>query len=129
LLIAYFWNFIFPINKKLWTSSFVLHTVGLDCMILAAIVYRMDIQQKMSGAWFFEVVGKNPLTVYLVSELLATVLYEVQVGDTSLFHWIYEHPFQYAGPYIGSLLFAIAYMLVCWSVGYWMDKKKLYLRA
>lgn len=129
LLIAYFWNFIFPINKKLWTSSFVLHTVGLDCMILSAIVYRMDIRQKMSGAWFFEVVGKNPLTVYLVSELLATVLYQIKVGDTSLYRWIYEHPFQYAGPYIGSLLFAIAYMLLCWSVGYWMDKKKIYLRA
>jgi predicted acyltransferase len=129
VIIAYFWNFIFPINKKLWTSSFVLHTVGLDCMILGAVIYLVDMQQKTKYAWFFETVGKNPLAVYLLSELLVTVLYMVNVGDESLFRWIYLTIFSHAGDYWGSLLFAIAYMLLCWSVGYWMDKKKIYLRV
>lgn len=130
LIIAFFWNYMFPINKKLWTSSFVLHTVGLDCMLLAAIIYIMDMQKRTRWGWFFEVVGKNPLTVYLISELLVTVLYLVKVdGDTSLFRWIYVHLFSFAGDYWGSLLFAVAYMLLCWSAGYWMDKKKVYLRV
>lgn len=130
LIIAFFWNYIFPINKKLWTSSFVLHTVGLDCMLLATIIYIMDMQKRTRWGWFFEVVGKNPLTVYLLSELLVTVLYLVKVdGDTSLFRWIYVHLFIFAGDYWGSFLFAVAYMLLCWSVGYWMDKKKIYLRV
>lgn len=129
VVIAYFWNFIFPINKKLWTSSFVLHTVGLDCLILGAVIYVIDIQQKTKWAWFFEVVGKNPLSVYMLSELLVTVWYLVPVGNQSLFVWIYESIFSHAGPYWGSLLFAVSYMLLCWSVGYWMDKKKIYLRV
>lgn len=128
-VIAYFWNLSFPINKKLWTSSFVLHTVGLDCMILSAIIYLIDFKNKTTGIYFFEVVGKNPLSIYLLSELMATVFYIVQIGDKNLFSWIYDHIFSYAGDYFGSLAFAISYMLVCWSVGYVMDKKKIYIRV
>ena len=129
LVIAYFWNFIFPINKKLWTSPFVLHTVGLDCLILGAIIYIVDMQKKIKWAWFFETVGKNPLFVYLLSEILVTVLYLVPAGNSSLFRWINLHIFSYAGDYWASLLFAVCYMLVCWSVGYWMDKRKIYVRV
>jgi predicted acyltransferase len=129
IIIAYFWNFIFPINKKLWTSSFVLQTVGLDCMILGAVIYIIDMQKKTKWSWFFEVAGKNPLSIYLFSELLAIGLNMIEIGDTSLFSWIYEHSFIYAGAYWGSLLFAVAFMLVCWGVGYWMDKRKVYLRV
>jgi len=130
ICIAYFWNFIFPINKKLWTSSFVLQTVGLDCLILGAVIYVVDMQKKVKWTWFFEVVGKNPLTVYLFSELLVTVMYLIQVSpDRSLFVWTYQTIFSYAGAYWGSLLFAISYMMVCWSLGYFMDKRKIYLRV
>ena len=128
-VIAYFWNLSFPINKKLWTSSFVLLTVGLDCMILSAIIYLIDFKNKTKGVYFFEVVGKNPLTIYLLSELMATVFYMIQVGDKNLFEWIYDNIFSYAGDYFGSLTFAVTYMLVCWSVGYFMDKKKIYIRV
>ncbi len=129
LVIAFFWNYQFPINKKLWTSSFVLHTVGLDCMILAGIIYLIDFAGKTKWTYFFEVFGKNPLPIYLLSELLATVLFLIPIGDTSLIEWIYQNIFSYAGPYIGSLLFALCYMLLCWSVGYIMDKKKIYIRV
>ena len=130
VVIAYFWNFIFPINKKLWTSSFVLQTVGLDCLILGAVIYLIDMQKKVKWTWFFEVVGKNPLTVYLFSELLVTVLNMMHISpDTSLFSWIYQNIFSYAGAYWGSLFFAVSYMLVCWSLGYVMDKRKIYLRV
>ncbi len=129
ITIAYFWNFIFPINKKLWTSSFVLQTVGLDCMIIGAVIYLIDMQHKTKWAGFFEVVGKNPLSVYLLSELLVTVLNMIPIGNESLFSWIYQNIFNHVGDYWSSLLFAVCYMLLCWSVGYWMDKRKIYLRV
>ncbi|MEO7530842.1 MAG: heparan-alpha-glucosaminide N-acetyltransferase domain-containing protein [Sediminibacterium sp.] len=129
IVIAYFWNFIFPINKKLWTSPFVLQTVGLDCMILGGIIYILDKQQKNKWSGFFEVAGKNPLAIYLLSELLATVLYKINIGEGSLFRWVYQHGFSFAGAYWGSLLFAVVFMLVCWSLGYWMDRKKVYFRV
>jgi predicted acyltransferase len=130
LVIAYFWDLSFPINKKLWTSSFVLHTSGLDCLILAIIIYVIDFLHKTKWTSFFEVVGRNPLFIYLLSEVLAIALYTIHVDkETSLFHWLYLTIFSHAGAYVGSLLFAIVFMLICWSVGYWLDKKKIYVRV
>ena len=128
-VIAFWWNYGFPINKKIWTSSFVLHTVGLDCMILACIMYYVDFLNRRTGVWFFEVFGKNPLFIYLVSELSVIILFMIPIGDTSLFEWIYRNIFSYAGAYIGSLLFAVCYMLYCWTVGYILDSNKIYVRV
>jgi len=131
ITLAYFWDLSFPINKKLWTSSFVLYTVGLDCIILSAVIYIIDFLRKTRWTGFFEVFGKNPLFIYLLSEILVTVLFMIHAGPDgeSLFRWIYQNIFSYAGPYWGSLAFALAYMLLCWSVGYWMNKKRIYIRV
>jgi predicted acyltransferase len=126
---AYFWNFIFPINKKLWTSSFVLQTVGLDCLILGTIIFIMDKRPNAKWPRFFEIAGKNPLAIYLFSELLAHGLEAIHVGETNSLSWVYEHSLIYLPAYWNSLLFAIAFMLLCWGLGYWMDKKKIYFRA
>ncbi len=130
LVIAHFWNYQFPINKKLWTSSFVLQTVGLDCLILSGVIYLIDFAHK-KGRWtaFFETVGKNPLPVYLLSELLPIVFWLIPIGGESLWGWMYANIFSYATPALGSLLQSIFYMLICWSFGYFLDKKKLYLRV
>jgi predicted acyltransferase len=130
LAIAYFWNLLFPINKKLWTSSFVLYTVGLDCLILSAVIYLIDFKHKTRWNYFFEVFGRNPLFIYLLSEVAATLLYFVRVNpQQSLFRWLFENIFKHAGMYTGSLLFAITFMLLCWSAGYLLDKKKIYIRV
>lgn len=130
IALAYFWNLSFPINKKLWTSSFVLLTVGLDCIILASIIYATDFLQKTKWAYFFEVFGKNPLFIYLLSELMVTVLYIIPVSNgLHLYEWIYENIFSNAGLYVGSLLFALIYMLLCWSIGYFLDKRRIYIRV
>lgn len=130
LVAAYFWDLVFPINKKLWTSSFVLHTTGLDCIILAVIIYVIDFLHKTRWTNFFEIVGRNPLFIYLLSEILAIALYTIHVNrETTLFEWIYQTIFVHAGAYIGSLLFALSFMMVCWLVGYWLDKKKIYVRV
>lgn len=128
-LISYFWNLGFPINKKLWTSSFVMRTVGLDCMILACIIYLIDFLGKTKSVYFFQVFGRNPLPIYLLSEIGVILLFTISIGDRSMYEWIYQHIYEPIGPYIGSLLFAISWMLICWSVGYLLDKKKIYLKV
>ncbi len=128
-VIAFWWNYGFPINKKLWTSSFVVHTVGLDCMILACIIYYVDFLGKRTAVNFFEVFGKNPLFIYLVSELTVTILYLIRVQGKPLFTWIFQNVFSYAGMYIGAFLFAVCYMLYCWFVGYLLNKNKVYVRV
>jgi predicted acyltransferase len=129
LCIAFCWNYLLPVNKKLWTSSFVLYTVGLDCLILAAVIYTIEFLNKRNWTPFFEVFGKNPLFIYLLSEVGVIILYMIPVGKISLFSWLYRHVFSLAGAYTGALLFAITWMLFCWLAGYFMDKKKIYVRV
>lgn len=130
VFLAYCWGLNFPINKKLWTSSFVLHTVGLDCIIIAAIIYIIDFKNKTSWTYFFEVFGRNSIFIYLLSELGATLLSFLRVGNNvPVYKWIYSNIFQYAGDYTGSLLFALVFMLICWFAGYFLDKRKIYIRV
>ncbi|HVY73819.1 MAG TPA: heparan-alpha-glucosaminide N-acetyltransferase domain-containing protein [Puia sp.] len=130
IVIAYFWDLVFPISKKLWTSSFVAYTVGLDCVILGSVIYLIDFLGKTKWTWFFTIFGKNPLFIYLVSEVGATILYTINPQpDTDTVSWLYQHIYRHAGLYFGSLLFAISWMLFCWLVGYVLDKKKIYVRV
>lgn len=130
VFLAYCWGLNFPINKKLWTSSYVLHTVGLDCIIISAIIYVIDFKQKTGWTYFFEVFGRNPLFIYLLSELGAILLLFFRVdNNTTLYKWIYLNIFKPAGDYLGSFLFALVFMLLCWLVGYLLDKRRLYIRV
>jgi predicted acyltransferase len=133
IFIALCWNMVFPINKKLWSSPFVLVTTGIDLLIISALVYIIEIKQKAHSWWtnFFIVFGRNPLFIYILSELFVTVLYMATVGSgQSLHSWISINIFQFVAPGpIGSFLFAIFYMLICWSVGWWLNKKKIYIKV
>ena len=130
IFVAYFWDLLFPINKKLWSSPFVLYTCGLDLLILGSLIYVIEMLGKKKWTYFFEVFGKNPLFIYLLSEILAIVLYTVNVGGKSLYQQINNTVYQKLLPgSFGSLLFAISVMMFCWVVGYWMDKNKKYVRV
>lgn len=129
IFLALCWNNFFPINKKLWTGSFVFLTVGIDFILLSALIYLIDFVQVKRFTYFFEVFGKNPLFIYLLSELGATLLWFFPVGDQPLYSWLFQKVFSHAGNYFGSFLFAISFMLICWLVGYVLDKKKIYVRV
>ncbi|MGZ5220546.1 MAG: acyltransferase family protein [Chitinophagaceae bacterium] len=131
IVVALAWHPFFPINKKLWTGSFVLLTVGIDCIILAVLIYITDFLQQRKWGYFFEVFGKNPLFIYLLSEVGAILLWFFGVGEKyqPLYSWVYENVFSRTGMYFGSFLFAISFMLVCWLVGYMLDKRKIYIRV
>lgn len=130
LTVAYFWDLLFPINKKLWTSSFVVYTVGLDCIILSSIIYLIDFRNKTGWTYFFQVFGKNPLFIYLLSELGATLLYTFTAAPhTPVYNWIYDNIYRHAGLSFGSLLFSLSFMMICWLVGLFLDKRKIYVRV
>ena len=132
IFLALCWNMVFPINKKLWTSSFVLVTTGLDLVILSFLVYTLEINNWNKGNWtrFFTILGKNPLPIYILSEILVIFFYMLSVKGASFYDWINTSVYQVIAPgAIGSLLFAISYMLICWCVGWILDKKKIYIRV
>jgi len=131
VLVALFWGQFFPVAKKLWTSSFVLLTVGIDLMLIGILIFAIEIKEWKFGTNFFLVFGKNSLPVYLLSELLATVISLIMVlPGTSFYEWINAIFFQnYFPGAFGVLLFSLCYMLFCWLVGWMLDKKKIYIRV
>jgi predicted acyltransferase len=130
IFIALFWAQFFPLAKKLWTNTFVLLTLGLDLVMLGLLIYLVELKQWKRGTGFLLVFGKNPLAIYLLSELLLTCFYIIMIQPAVSFtEWINQFFFQavFPGP-LGSLLFAVCYMLLCWLVGYWLNKRKIYIR-
>jgi predicted acyltransferase len=142
LFTAYAWNFSFPINKKIWTSSYVVCTVGLAIVILATLIYFIELKNKRS-AWtrFFDMFGKNPLFIFALSGLIPKTLALIRIPNgirnngqpayISPWGWFYENicakiP---GPPEIGSLVFAISVVLLLWAIAYWMDRRKIYIRV
>jgi predicted acyltransferase len=130
ILGAFIWDMGFPINKKIWTSSFVLLTVGLDLLILSVLIYIIEIYKHQRWAYFFVVFGRNPLFIYLLADVVLTTMSMIAVKDTNLQHWLYRDVFgSIAGPYLASFLFAVSYMLFNWTVGYLLDRRRLYIKV
>ena len=140
LFTALVWDMSFPINKKIWTSSYVLYTTGLAMMILSLGIYLIELHNHRS-VWtrFFDVFGKNPLFIYVLAGVwfklygLARIPNGIKDGVetfTSAHGWLFQQVFQpLLGNYGGSLAFAIAHILVFWGIGRVMDKKKIYVRV
>ena len=88
IFVALWWNMVFPINKKLWSSPFVLLTTGIDLLLISALVYILEIKNQNIFKWtnFFLILGKNPLFIYILSEVLVTIFYMVRVSpDQNVF--------------------------------------------
>ena len=133
IFIALCWDISFPINKKLWTSPFVLLTCGLDLIIISALIYILEMRKWNPIRWsgFFQIFGRNPLFIYILSELLFVVLVMLHVSrNETVYDYINRTVFQaIARGSFGSFLFAICYMLVCWSIGWWLNKRKIYVKV
>lgn len=142
LFTGYVWNFSFPINKKIWTSSYVVFTVGLAIIVLSMLIYFIELKNAR-GRWssFFTVFGKNPLFIYALSGLIPKILSIIrlpnglgensQPGFISPWGWFYENVCAtIPGPAeIGSLVFALCFVALLWAIGYWMDKKNIYIKV
>ncbi|RAV99409.1 acyltransferase family protein [Pseudochryseolinea flava] len=130
VVLALTWHMAFPINKKLWTSSFVLVTVGIDMMFIGTLIYVIEILKKVKWTNFFVVFGRNPLFIYILADVLITLFYIIPVGDKTFGGWLFEDFYgSVMSPINASLAFALTFMLINWAIGYVMDKKKIYVRV
>jgi predicted acyltransferase len=123
------WNSFFPINKALWTSSYVLFTGGLALQLLALCYWTIDIQGYRRWAWPFEVFGVNALALFvgtaLMVKLMALIKLPASDGtQTSSQGWIFQKLFQsWASPINASLFYAIAFILL-WLFLMWLLYRK-----
>lgn len=123
----------FPINKKIWTSSYVLVTCGLASLMLGLLLWIIDIKGKKKWSIFFESFGVNPLFVYAFGALL-TIL-TGNIGFMLRGEWVSLKGYFYSqilqptfGDFPGSLIFALLFVCVCWVVGHILYKKKIYIK-
>jgi predicted acyltransferase len=132
IFLALCWNMSFPIAKKLWTSSFVLLTVGIDLVLISSLIYIVEMKKWNPLNWtsFFTTFGKNPLAIYVFGDFFGFVVGWVYINKMNFNEMMSVKVFQViAAGAVGSLLFAIYYMLVCWLFGKILDKKKIYIRV
>jgi predicted acyltransferase len=127
------WSIWFPINKNLWTSSYVLFTAGAALQFLACLYWVVDV--KMWRRWTGPAVvfGRNAIAVFVLSGLVAKslILYKVEReggSPASLYQLLYENAFaSWAGPLRGSLLFALATVLFWWLAMWALHRRRIFI--
>lgn len=125
------WHSIFPINKSLWTSSFVLVTSGTAIIALVLIHWLID-RQKWRENLFAPFIhfGSNAIVVYLLSGIIASSLWAIQMGDQPLYQWLFERVFlSWLSPYNASLAFAISVVLLLYMIAWLMYRKKIFVKV
>ena len=140
---GFMWDMVFPINKKIWTSSYTVYTTGLALIVLSVLIYLIEFK-KATGAWsrFFDVFGKNALFIFALSGILPRLLALIRInhGVTAQgeprfltpFNWFYEQlckPILPSDPRIGSLIYALCFIAMMWFFAWWMDRKKIYIKV
>lgn len=136
------WGEVFPLNKKIWSSAYTLYTTGLALYTLALLIYLIEFRGVHSW-WtrFFDVFGKNPLFIFVLSGFLPRLLGLIRIENgvtpegtpryLSPFSWFYEKVCKLVPgiPENGSLVYALCIIVFYWAICYAMDKKKIYVKV
>ncbi len=135
MALGYAWDFWFPINKSLWTSSYVVYTGGLALIFLAFCYWLIDVQDKKWWIKPFHIYGTNAIAVFFLSGIVARLLYLIKVttsnGESiSLKYYIYSNLFlPIASPINASLLFAISYILLWLFIIWLLYRKQIFIKV
>lgn len=133
---GYLWGFVFPMNKPLWTSSYVLYTAGLAALLFAFLIYIIDMKGYKKWTLLFSVFGRNPLFLFILSivwikSLRLLIRVPDGVGNTlSGSAWLYQNIFvPLAGNLNGSLMYALAHIFLFWLMGYILYRRRLFIKV
>ena len=144
LIVGFCWDMVFPINKKIWTSSFTIYTSGLATITIATMIYVIEL--KNIKGWltrFFDVFGKNALFVFALSAFLPRLLGLIRIplnshsnGEdkivyTNPWNWLYQKVLVHipGDPRLGSLVYALCVITFMWAICWWLDRRKIYIKV
>ncbi|MDX1760746.1 MAG: heparan-alpha-glucosaminide N-acetyltransferase domain-containing protein [Christiangramia sp.] len=130
LVLALLWAPYFPINKGIWTSTFVLYSTGWDLIILSLLILIIEVFQLKKWTYFFQAFGRNPLFIFIMSGVVVMLMAIIYIDGEPMKTWIYNKFYlSWLTDYNASLAFAISYMLLMWLLGYILDRKKIYIKV
>ena len=118
--IAKLWNLDFPINKNLWTSSFVMNVGGYSLILLSIFYYIIDVKGYKKWSFFFRVIGMNSILIYMSGRFI-----DWEYSTNAFFGWLGQ---LISDPW-NDVILAICFVLVKWTFLYFMYKKKVFLRV
>ncbi|WP_057830131.1 acyltransferase family protein [Colwellia sp. TT2012] len=125
---AVLWSLILPINKSLWTPSYVIYSTGFACLLLAAFIWLIDIMKQVKFAQPLLVYGTNPLFVYVLSFLVVTVYLNIQLADVSLYAWLYQQLSALFTPKLASFIFAFLHVIFFWYVSLKLYQRQIFIK-
>ena len=134
VFLGYIWGFLFPINKALWTSTYVLYTGGLAMVFLGFLLWIIDAKGFKKWAKPFIHFGTNPLAIYMFSGIYVSLILLINITNSegvlvSGYDYLYADVFvPIAGNMNGSLLFAVAHIVFFWLITYVLYKKKIFIK-
>lgn len=131
LLLGSLWHMVFPINKALWSSSFVLVTAGWANLVLALIYYLTDIRGIQFGS-IFKYAGANAITVYFLSSFFTKLFYLIDMGNgQSLHEWLFRNIYVYEGVSMkfSSLMYGLTVVSFYLLLGLYMYRKKIFIKV
>ena len=130
LAIGWAWGLVFPINKNLWTSSYVVFTAGFACVLLALCIWIIDVHGAKKWATPFVIFGVNPLVAFVGSGLMARLLSLIKIDGVSLQALSYRTFFKpYFAPEVGSFLWALSFVLVWLAILWAMYRRGIVLKV
>ncbi|MBD2487406.1 acyltransferase family protein [Aulosira sp. FACHB-615] len=129
LVIGLLWGFLFPINKQLWTSSYVVFTAGWALLTLALCYELIEVRNLRNWGLPLEVMGLNAIFLFVGSGILTRILLKTNIGSSTTYNWIYDNLFRsWAGRFNGSLAFAIVMVLLWWTILYGMYRRRWFFK-
>lgn len=128
MAIGQIWNLWMPINKKLWTSSYAMFTVGLALVLLAACFELIEVRKYHRWSYPAQVLGLNSILIYVSSELMIKLLEKTHIGignnAPSTYQWMEQHLFlSWADPITAGFLFALSVLFLWWLVAYYLYRR------
>lgn len=122
------WHLSMPVNKYLWTSSFVLLTSGAAVAVLLALVWleRLAPLRPVYGA--LAMLGKNPLFIYVLSIVWVKTYYLFNIDGVNFYSWFYQQLAEVLAPRNASLVFALIHVVLFWLVAWWLDRRRIVIR-
>lgn len=120
LIIAQLWNLEFPINKNLWTSSFVFQTGGISLLLLSLFYFIIDVKGYKRWSFFFRVIGMNSILIYISGKFI-----DWRYATSGFFEWFG----QLVGDPYNIVVMAACYILVKWVFLYILYQNKIFLRV
>lgn len=120
LVVGYVWNFHFPINKSLWSSSFVCVLAGYSLLLFALFYYVIDVKGHVRWTFFFRVVGLNSITIYLAQQI---------INFRQISNFFLGGVVRLAPESVGAIISSVGYITVCWLFLYFLYKKNVFLKV